>query len=155
MVGPRYGRLMTELSSTFTWSCRALVAAGVGSILVGVVLIAAAGSPLFRSYDASVARAFYASEELPAVVLAHHHWLLGVIGASIVGWGIAFVALVAGPFRRRERWAWNTLALSVAVWGSLDAGVSVVHGVTGEVAFVATVMACIAVPLALTRRAFS
>lgn len=138
----------------FTWSLRALLAAGVASILVGILLVGAAGTPLFRSYDASVARAFYSSDALPAVVVAHHRWLLGVIGASVVGWGIAFVALVAGPFRRQERWAWTTLATSVGVWGALDAGVSLLHGVTGEVVFVAAIVMCIAVPLALARRAF-
>lgn len=146
---------MNGSSSMFTWSLRALLAAGVGSVLVGIVLVGAAGTPPFRSYDASVARAFYSSDELPAVVVAHHRWLLGVIGAGVVGWGIAFVGLVAGPFRRQERWAWTTLAGSVGVWGALDAGVSFVHGVTGEVVFVAVIVACIAVPLALSRRAFA
>jgi hypothetical protein len=145
---------MGGFANSWVWCDRALTLIGTASIAVGLLLVGATATPMFRGYDASVAHAFYGTDVLPDAVVAHHRWLLGVIGASVVGWGVAFVALVVGPYRRRELWAWRTLAWSVALWSILDIGVSLLYGVSGEVAFVGVFAAAVAVPLAVSRRAF-
>ncbi len=59
----------------------------------------------------------------------------GILGAVIVGWMITIGAIVAGPLRRRERWAWWTIVTATLVWFVLDTGLSLVLGFVGHALF--------------------
>jgi len=72
----------------------------------------------------------------------------------VAGWAVTLFLVVRHPFRRREKWAWQAVTGSVAVWVILDVAVCVASGVWGELVFVSAAAAGLALPLALTRRAF-
>ena len=72
----------------------------------------------------------------------------GILGAVIVGWMLTLGAIVVGPLQRRERWAWNTIASSVAAWFLLDTGLSLALGYEGHALFNLVFVIALAVPLA-------
>lgn len=72
----------------------------------------------------------------------------GILGAAIVGWMITIGAIVAGPLRRREPWAWWAIVAATSVWFLLDTGLSVVLGFAGHALFNVAFAIALAVPLA-------
>lgn len=72
----------------------------------------------------------------------------GILGAVIVGWMTTIGAIVVGPLRRREQWAWWTIAVASLVWFVLDTGLSLILGFMGHGLFNLGFAIALAVPLA-------
>jgi hypothetical protein len=53
--------------------------------------------------------------------------LYGILGAVMVGWMVALWFVATGPLRKRQRWAWNLCAASVASWFVLDTMASAIY----------------------------
>ncbi len=85
---------------------------------------------------------------------ARHYLRLvyAILGSVIVGWMLTIAALVVGPIRRREAWAWNTVAGGVGAWFVLDTGFSLVLGFVGHAAFNVAFAAALAAPLIAIKR---
>ena len=75
-----------------------------------------------------------------------------VLGAVMVGWMALLLAVVHGPLRRREPWAWPAVALSLAAWFVLDTGMSLVLGFPAHALFNLVFAIALAVPLIGLRR---
>jgi hypothetical protein len=99
-----------------------------------------------------VDRAFFT--QMPAEATAFQAWIYGVLGATMLGWGVAVVGLVRVPFARREAWSWNTLVAALALWFVLDTSLSAWHGVMPNVGINTAFAVVLGLPLAMTRRAF-
>jgi hypothetical protein len=93
--------------------------------------------------------------ELGADVQAYLRLAHAVIGAVMVGWSITLLALVAGPFRRGERFAWWTIAGSMAAWFVPDTLVSLTSGFAGNAVLNLGFALLFAIPLAATWREFT
>ena len=78
--------------------------------------------------------------------------VFGILGAVIVGWMTTIGAIVLGPLQRREAWAWWAIVSAVAVWFTLDTGLSLVLGFVGHALFNAVFAGALAVPLLAIRR---
>jgi hypothetical protein len=76
----------------------------------------------------------------------------GVLGAAIAGWMVAIGAIIVGPLRRRETWAWWAIVSSVSTWFVLDTGLSLVLGFIGHALFNGVFAVALAVPLLAIRR---
>lgn len=76
----------------------------------------------------------------------------GIIGAVIVGWMTTIGAIVVGPLRRREAWAWWAIVMAVTAWFVFDTGISLVLGFVGHALFNVAFTLALAVPLAALRR---
>ncbi len=85
---------------------------------------------------------------------AFQAWIYGVLGATMVGWGVVVMGLVRVPFARREAWSWNTLVAALALWFVLDSSLSAWHGVMPNVGINTAFAVLLGLPLAMTRRAF-
>ena len=70
-----------------------------------------------------------------------------ILGSVIVGWMITIAALVTGPLRRRERWAWWAIAAGVGAWFVLDTGLSLILGFVGHAVFNVMFILALAIPL--------
>ncbi len=55
-------------------------------------------------------------------------FLLGPLGGTILGSYVLCGFIAAGPFKRREPWAWWAITLSLLAWFGLDSAVSIAHG---------------------------
>lgn len=83
--------------------------------------------------------------EFSAEAVDYQRLLFAVLGAVIIGWMLLLLAVVRGPFRRGEAWAWSAVAGSVAGWYLIDSVASVALGYP-ENAVVNTLMLAAGVP---------
>jgi hypothetical protein len=96
-------------------------------------------------------RLFYGTDINPIVggeALGYTRFVYGVLGAVMFGWSLAVWGLVIGPVRRREPWAWNTVALSMAGWFIADSTLSIVNGYGENAILNAAFAVLFGVPLA-------
>ncbi len=130
------------------------VAVGLGSIIVGILLMVAPGTVIFDGYNATIANAFFGPPEPTGEVQKLNHWLLATCGAGVVGWGIAWATIAHIPFRAGERWAWRCLMVSLNVWVALDVICALWFGVLGEVIFVTIALILGLIPLVMSAKYF-
>ena len=98
---------------------------------------------------------FWADTLLPENTLKFQGWIYGVLGSVIAGWGILIAFWAHYPFKTRETWAWNGLALATAVWYCADTAISFISGVTFNVVFNTVILLLLAAPLIFTRPFFT
>lgn len=151
---PHRSESQTPAGGRFVLADRWLLVVAVASTLMGVAMTVAPESPLMRPYTDRVARAFWHQAPVPPAARAHASWLLQILGSTIAGWGVLLTLVVAGPFRRREAWAWWAVLGSVSAWIALDVAVSVMAGVMVEAAMAAGFSFLVGVPLALAWQSF-
>lgn len=70
-----------------------------------------------------------------------------VLGAVMFGWMVLLFAVVRGPLRRGEPWAWNAVVLSLATWFALDTGMSFALGFPAHALFNVAFAVALAIPL--------
>jgi hypothetical protein len=85
--------------------------------------------------------------DLTANELDYVAFVFRVLGAVIVGWMVALAGIAVVPLRRREPWAWWTVASSMVVWFVIDTGMSVIVGQHSHAAFNLAFLLAVAVPL--------
>ena len=129
-------------------SVASIVVAGFGLALVVVPSLGGwlFGWLLFGSPDALAG--------LGARADAYIRLVHGVLGAVMFGWAIALLMVVLGPFGRKSRLAWSTIAVSLAVWFVLDTSLSLISGFWPNAALNLALAVLFAVPLAATFGAF-
>ena len=74
--------------------------------------------------------------------------IYAVLGSVIVGWMLTLAAIIRGPLRRREPWAWKAVAAGVVSWFVLDTGISLTLNFAGHALFNIAFAVALAVPLA-------
>jgi hypothetical protein len=77
-----------------------------------------------------------------------------VLGGVLIGWGVALLGILAGPFRRGSRDAWLTVAISIGAWFIPDTGYSLWSGFWRNAALNLALGALFAIPLAGTHSWF-
>lgn len=131
-------------------------------LLVCSILIALFGlgmallctTPLFDVFDSQVNPVFWDSAAAPEQAARFQGWVYGVLGATMMGWGITIAFLAHHPFRRRERWAWTATAAALGAWFVLDTSLSLAFGVVFNAVFNTVLIVLVGVlPLAFTYRA--
>jgi hypothetical protein len=137
----------------FTFWQRWLLAVGILIAGFGIVMALAAGTPLFDIFNRQIDPAFWAGA-VDGATRQYQHWIYGVWGATIAGWRIFLAYVIRHPFAKKERWAWECVAVGLVVWYILDTSLSLYYGVFFNVAFNSLLLVAAAVPLMLTRRAF-
>jgi hypothetical protein len=131
------------------------VCVGIASVAVGILLVFAPGTPLFSTYERSIAVAIVGMEGFDEGQRNLVHWLLATCGAGVVGWGIAWIMISHIPLRRGERWAYRCLWISLLAWAVLDVLIAWWFGVTGEIVFVLCAFFAAWFPMLLGRRVFA
>jgi hypothetical protein len=91
-------------------------------------------------------------DDVEAGELDYVAFVFRVLGAVIVGWMVALAGVAAGPLRRRERWAWWTVTGSMAVWFTLDTGMSLAVGEYRHGAFNVAFLIPVVLPLLAIKR---
>jgi hypothetical protein len=134
------------------WSVWLQVAAGMLMLLSAVLLLAPSlGLAIFSTV-------YFLQPEFPvatpAAVVTYIRFMHGVLGAVMLGWMVAVLALARGPFVQGERSAWHAIAVSASVWFLIDTGYSLWHGVWGNVALNLATITMFAVPLIGSRKHF-
>ena len=98
---------------------------------------------------------FWASSEISENALKFQGWIYGVLGAVIAGWGTLIAFWAHYPFKSRERWAWNGLAVGTGIWYCADTVISAIYGVTFNIVFNTIMLVLLATPLVFTKKYFT
>jgi len=97
---------------------------------------------------------FWSETDLPENAMKFQGWIYGVLGAVIAGWGTLIAFWAKYPFKTRECWAWNGLALATAIWYVADTAISAMYGVIFNIVFNSVMLFLLATPLVFTRKYF-
>ncbi len=131
---------------------RWLLILGVIIVVFGVALAFLYSTPLFDIFRTQIDPAFWAAGELTGGTVPFQQWIYGVLGATMAGWGVCIAFVAAVPFKRREKWAWNCLALAVSLWFVIDTFLSWRFGAMFNVLFNVLIFFAVLVPLLLSRK---
>lgn len=82
--------------------------------------------------------------------VAYISLLHAVLGAVMIGWGMALLLTVLRPFKSMSLQAWKTVAVSMAVWFIPDTGYSLWSGFWQNAAFNCIFIVLFAIPLIAT-----
>jgi hypothetical protein len=122
----------------------------VGAVAAFGLAMIVVRAPIMATFD----RLFFGSAESPVPdgpAADYLAFVYGLTGAVMVGWMVALLPIVRGPLRRREHWAWTTIAASVGTWFVVDSLFSLVTGFAENVASNAGFLLVFAVPLVAMR----
>ena len=98
---------------------------------------------------------FWVNAELPENTFKFQGWIYGVLGAVIAGWGTLISFWAFYPYKTRERWAWNGLAIGTAIWYCADTAISAIYAVTFNIVFNTIMLFLLATPLVFTKKYFT
>jgi hypothetical protein len=134
---------------------RWLLALGAIIAVFGVVLAFLYPTSLFDIFRTQIDLVFWAAGELTSGTALFQQWIYGVLGATMAGWGVCLALIAAAPFKRKEKWAWNCLALAVSLWFVVDTFLSWRFGALFNVIFNVLISLAAMVPLLLIRGDFA
>jgi hypothetical protein len=96
----------------------------IGLVVFGVMIALLSGTLLFDLFNRPIDPAFWGAIAVDRATRQFQHWLYGVSGATIAGWGIILIYIARYPFSKKERWAWNGLVFGLLVWFVPDTALS-------------------------------
>ena len=141
--------------SNFPFWQRWLFVVGLGIADFGILMAVLSGTPLFDLFNRQIAPAFWATEPTLESIQRFRHWIYGVWGATIAGWGVIVTFNAHYPFRNKEKWAWNCLVLGLLVWFVLDTSLSIFYKVYFNAAFNTALLILAGLPVVFTRKEFA
>lgn len=56
-------------------------------------------------------------------------WVITISGTVMTGWGLFMLYVVNFPFRKAEKWAWNSIFYPLLIWFLIDTSLSAYYGV--------------------------
>lgn len=143
-----------EETGRFRFWCRWLLCASIATAALGLLLALADTRLMPEAVRSSLHRTFWNDDAMPEQVVAYHRFLHGVLGGTLVGWGITLAFIAARPFRAREPWAWWCVLVGTTTWFVLDTGISALHGAWANGALNTGSAVALLLPVVATRRSF-
>lgn len=139
----------------FTFWQRWLLGVSAFVVAFGMYMALFSGTALFSVFNNNFDPVFWGQQDVPERAWRFQRWIYGVLGSTMAGWGVLLTAVVAGPFKRREAWAWWGLVAALGLWYAVDTGISLYYGAVFNGAFNTLFLIALALPLAATRRQFA
>jgi hypothetical protein len=128
---------------------------GLYLVVFGLIMALFGQSSLMNFvFNNQIDSVFWGSRELSAAAAEFQVFVYGVLGATIVGWGVFLAFIAHYPFKAREPWAWNCVAIGVVMWFVVDTLVSIRFGVGFNVMVNIVFLSLALLPLLFTRRNF-
>jgi hypothetical protein len=123
-------------------------------IVAGIFLAILANIFPWKYIDQQINRIFFSSQSPGESVEMMKHWLIGLSGAVMAGWGFSMLYVVKHPFRRKERWAWCCIFYPVIIWYVIDTSVSTYFGAHFNVLINSILLLQIIAPLLFLKNQF-
>jgi hypothetical protein len=143
------------MKNSFDFWQKWLFVVSLAIFLFGVGMALFSGTPLFDVFHRQIDPAFWQTTPDETNIRLFQGWVYGVWGATLAGWGVFLAFIAAFPFRAREKWAWNCMAVGLMVWFMLDTGVSLAYGVVFNVVVNTILLILAGLPVASTLKYFS
>ena len=143
------------MSGRFGFWHRYLLILSIIIVTFGIFMALFNQSPIFDLFNNQIDPVFFSDSPIPGSYAQFQGWVYGVLGSTMAGWGVMIFFIVQNPFRQREKWAWNAIAVSLGFWYLLDTGISLYFGVTFNAVFNTVLVLLLAPPLGSTRKVFA
>lgn len=141
--------------TSFSFWQRWLLAVSIIIAIFGVMMVFLSGTVLFDFFNRKIDPAFWSTGIADHVTRQFQQWIYGVWGATIAGWGVILTYIAHDPFKRREHWAWKSVAFGLLVWFVLDTSLSLFHKVYFNAAFNIVLLVLAGLPVVFTRQEFA
>ncbi len=141
--------------ANFSFWQRWLFIVSIAISVFGVIMAFLSGTSLFDLFNRQIDPAFWGTNPVDDAARQFQHWIYGVWGATIAGWGIVMAYVAHHPFKKKERWSWNSLVIGLLIWFVLDTSLSVFYKVYFNAAFNTTLLALVGLPVMFTRKEFA
>lgn len=79
-------------------------------------------------YNRALAQVFWQRSAIPAAAEPFRAFIWAPLGGTIACCYILLAYISWYPFRKKERWAWNAIALAFTTWILLDSAVCIYYG---------------------------
>jgi hypothetical protein len=140
---------------SFDFWQRWLFGLSVAIAVFGFALAALNQTPVFDFlFNRQVDPVFWGKGTVPTEAKLFQRWVYGVLGAVLCGWGVFMAYVVRYPFRSKEKWAWDCIAVGIGLWFIMDTALSFYFGVWFNAMFNVILAVLISLPLLCTRRDF-
>lgn len=139
---------------SFPFWQRWLFVVGLMVSVFGIAMALLSGTQLFDLFNRQIDPAFWGVNAVDNAARQFQHWLYGVWGATIAGWGIILSFIAYYPFSKRVRWARNSLIIALAIWFVLDTSLSIFYKVYFNAAFNTVLLILAGLPVVFTWEEF-
>lgn len=78
-------------------------------------------------------------------------FVYAILGAVMLGWGLALYYIVKEPYRQGKKWAWFALFIPVSIWFVLDSFASLYYEFSQNAVFNSIFYLAFFIPLIATR----
>jgi hypothetical protein len=140
---------MSKPISTFWWRWLVLVVNGVILFSLGFIFLPDLMQSLFNGMFFNTTAAHFGPEATDYLKFVY-----GVLGAVMLGWMVTLLCVIMRSFRRGEREAWNTVAISIVIWFVIDSTFSLRMGFPQNAVFNVLFLVLFAIPLAAMYKQF-
>jgi hypothetical protein len=122
-------------------------------IVFGLIMALLSWTPLFNVFNGLVNDVFWQGDK-PIGLEQYRLWVYGMLGATMIGWGITLAYIVLNPFVKQEKWSWNAIAVGLTVWFIMDTSLSVYTKAYFNVGINILLIVLAGIPLLMTRKSF-
>jgi len=98
-----------------------LLVSGIIISVFGISMVLNINSEKFNSLIDPV---FWGNETPNIQIRNFQQWVYGVLGATMVGWGVLIAFIAAIPFKKKEKWSRNSIIIGILSWYIFDTSVS-------------------------------
>ena len=81
-------------------------------------------------------------------------WILLTYGIISGLLGIFLFYIAVSPFKKIEKWAWHAIFISVMIWFTVGATISIMHLIYIDMIFYSSILILTLLPLLFTQKAF-
>jgi hypothetical protein len=98
---------------------------------------------------------FWGNKILSEEIILFQKWIYGVLGSVVLGWGIFFAFIAYYPFKNKEKWSWNCIAVGMLLWFLFDSTISIYFKVFINAGFNIVFFLLAGLPLLFTKKYFN
>lgn len=143
------------MKTSFNFWQKWLVVINIIFIIFGFLVAFAGDSLLFEMHNTQTKAIFFHGQELSTEAQQLKQFLFGIIGGTMAGFHLMMVYIALYPFKKKEKWAYNSLLYGLLIWFFIDSGLSIYHGAIHNVYLVNIVaLLGIGIPLLFTWKDF-
>lgn len=145
---------MSDSNKKFNFYINWLIIANVIALLVGLMTAFTPEIFLLKPHNnGTLSNFFEGNVELYNQYKNLKNWLLAIIGATIVGSQLLALCIIHIPLRKKEKWAYNILWISLLTWFCIDSFWSVYYNAAYNVWFInLPALIMISIPLLLIKK---
>ncbi len=143
------------MNNFYFWQKFLLIVSGV-LILMGLFIALFNQSTLFNIlFNENITTSFFNNDNMPSNFVQFQSWIYGVLGATILGWGIVIFSITKNAFREKQRWAWNCITIGICAWYIVDTSISIYFKVIFNAVFNTILFLAVLIPLVFTKKYFT